>query len=334
MDSIESNPTLNALPMDIKKWPTHRQWEFYSNLIGRMIDRYIIVRDYIEASDHSGQTIHFPLEQTSAYTENPHSKRIEIEHSYCSTQGSDPTRPSRRIPQWLRPPIPRVSQAVQIAHSYACAVLCDGLLLLELRDAIHQGDGPRILRCWKFMLLYFKRHNHHKYALEAFRLLAALNGVVSPLVREQIIWSRTINTRGGPGNNIPVDLYNEHLNRTLKDYIKCLGANVTEKRIVDLSKSLQSLHSLCHNADRALEIAPESLHHTVCSSEKDEKLIIDELVVKSRVFEYIPGRSHHSPINAQPCIAKDIDSNKLLMWITNQKKKLKIDFEFQKYLEL
>ena len=184
MDSIESNPTLNALPMDIKKWPTHRQWEFYSNLIGRMIDRYVIVRDYIEASDHSGQTIHFPLEQTSAYTENPHSKRIEIEHSYCSTQGSDPTRPSRRIPQWLRPPIPRVSQAVQIAqpdgvYSYACAVLCDGLLLLELRDAIHQGDGPRILRCWKFMLLYFKRHNHHKYALEAFRLLAALNGVVS-----------------------------------------------------------------------------------------------------------------------------------------------------------
>lgn len=35
---------------------------------------------------------------------------------------------------------------------YASAVLNDGLLLLEFRDAIHEGDGPRIARCWKFLI--------------------------------------------------------------------------------------------------------------------------------------------------------------------------------------
>ena len=107
--------------------------------------------------------------------------------------------------------------------SYACTVLNDGLLLSELRDTIHHGNGPRIIHCWKFMLLYFKAYNHHKYALEAFRLLLLTNGISSPLVKEQITWSRTVNTQGGRCNNIPINLFNEHLNRTLKDSVEDLG---------------------------------------------------------------------------------------------------------------
>ena len=38
---------------------------------------------------------------------------------------------------------------------HSCAVLNDGLFFLELRDAIHEGDGERLERCWKVMLLYF-----------------------------------------------------------------------------------------------------------------------------------------------------------------------------------
>jgi len=37
---------------------------------------------------------------------------------------------------------------------YGCGVLNDGLAFLEFRDAIHEGDGERIARCWKVMLLY------------------------------------------------------------------------------------------------------------------------------------------------------------------------------------
>lgn len=65
-----------------------------------------------------------------------------------------------------------MQEAPGVFFNYASAVLTDGLLLLEFRDAIHEGDGQRIMRCWKFMLLYFFSSGHNKYALEAFNLLA------------------------------------------------------------------------------------------------------------------------------------------------------------------
>ena len=44
------------------------------------------------------------------------------------------------------------------------------------------------------MLLYFKAYNHHKYALEAFNLLAITNGTGtgSALMKQQVTWSRTV----------------------------------------------------------------------------------------------------------------------------------------------
>ena len=59
--------------------------------------------------------------------------------------------------------------------------------------------------------------------------------------------------------------------------------------------------TICHNADTALGIPPATLYHTTHTSEKDEKLIIDELMKKFVVFDFVPGM--------QPCIAKTIDAS-------------------------
>ena len=108
------------------------------------------------------------------------------------------------------------------------------------------------------MLLYFKAYNHHNYALEAFRLLTLTTGVAGPHFKEQITWSCKINTRSSQGNNIPADLHNEHLNRTLKDCICGIGANVTKERIVSVSHAIQSLTTICHQADEQLGVTPTS----------------------------------------------------------------------------
>ena len=47
--------------------------------------------------------------------------------------------------------------------NYASAFLNDGLLVMELWNAIHEGDGDRIVRTWKFMLLYFWFGRHTNY---------------------------------------------------------------------------------------------------------------------------------------------------------------------------
>ena len=122
--------------------------------------------------------------------------------------------------------------------NYASAVLNDGLLM-EFRDAIHEGDGPRILRCWKFMLLYWRHTGHTKYAHEAIQLiLCATHGAASERIVKELVWCRTVNPRGGgAGNNIPADLYLEHLNRTLKDCLHSVGPNISIQSIVQSSKS-------------------------------------------------------------------------------------------------
>ena len=122
-------------------------------------------------------------------------------HSKCCTyQCSE----KENLPKWLKSQgdWPHASQVVHDTASdgifdYACAVLNDGLLLLDFRDAIHEGDSEKVLCCWKFLMLYFCAAGHSKYALEAFPFFAKINGVTSPRLQQQLLWSRFVNSKGG-----------------------------------------------------------------------------------------------------------------------------------------
>ena len=41
-------------------------------------------------------------------------------------------------------------------QEYAIEFLTMGLLHADFCDAVKESDGKRVLRCWKFFLLYFK----------------------------------------------------------------------------------------------------------------------------------------------------------------------------------
>ena len=197
---------------------------------------------------------------------------------------------------------------------YAAAVLNDGLFLLEFKDAIREGDGPRIMRCWKVLLLYFKFANHHNYAMQAFRTLATVNALATPRVAAQMTWSRVVNTRGQPGHNIPADLQNEHLNRSLKEAVSGLGANVMQQTVLQCGRSLSGILKVCNQFDQQNRLYVESSTHRCPSSVKDEQLIIDELI-KSRVFHYTPGRRHHTFRGIKPNPVQRLNIGKLTEWL-------------------
>ena len=69
---------------------------------------------------------------------------------------------------------------------------------------------------WKHNLLQYLDNGHPKYLIYAVRLLTSLNGGVSKRLQEEIIWNRTVNQNGGPGNNIAMDLMIEFLNKGFK----------------------------------------------------------------------------------------------------------------------
>lgn len=87
-----------------------------------------------------------------------------------------------------------------------------GSLVMEFRDAWAEGDGDRILRCWRLFLPHFRASGRTKYSLEAFRLQLQVNVVLSPNLAHQVKWHRFVNTKGGFGNNIPL---RKHLYREL-----------------------------------------------------------------------------------------------------------------------
>eukprot|EP00731_Ephydatia_muelleri_P034358 Em0056g17a len=127
---------------------------------------------------------------------------------------------------------------------YAKETMSPGLLLLEFKDAIREGDGTRILQCWKYFFIIFRATRHKNYCIEAFNLFMQYYYTLPPRYAEQMLWGRFINSEGGQGRNISADLHMEHLNHIVKDAVGHLGANKTPQAIMRASKALGALKEI------------------------------------------------------------------------------------------
>ena len=63
---------------------------------------------------------------------------------------------------------------------YGKEVFSLGILYLEFRDTIKEGDGQRVMRCWKFFLLLFRGAGRKNYSLEAFNFLCQYHYYLPP----------------------------------------------------------------------------------------------------------------------------------------------------------
>ena len=215
----------------------------------------------------------------------------------------------------------RINASPDGIFNYASALLNDGLLYLEFRDAVREGDGERVIQCWKILMLYFFSAKHYNYTKEAVYLLAHVHAAATPKVAAQMKWSRFVNTRGKKGYNIPIDLYNEHLNRSLKDAVAAVGANASIQTILQCGKSLKGLIDTQNPFDSEHHIHKFSLEHSPAVSSKDENLIIDELIT-ARVFDHVPGRFHPTFHNIKPCISMSMNVDKLIEMIRRHQRVL------------
>ena len=72
-----------------------------------------------------------------------------------------------------------------------------------------------------------------------------MKAVLSPHLAYHILWDRFINTKGGMGKNIPCDLYNEHVNKLLKEVIANMGSNLTEVALRRAAQSVSAIQAIC-----------------------------------------------------------------------------------------
>lgn len=176
---------------------------------------------------------------------------------------------------------------------YATELLSLAMMWHGFHDSIREGDGERILRYWKVLLVVFKSTNHHNYAKEAVNILFQYYHTFSDRQKAQLLWSRCINTRGSEGANIPCDLFMEHLNRRLKNVIRSMGANVTPKAIVKAGKAIGSVHHVCQVFEEQTATSLRSDRHTVPPLGKDFLTVL-RVLKEEKVFLTQGSRQHVS----------------------------------------
>ncbi len=164
------------------------------------------------------------------------------------------------------------------------------LLTFGLIWPIKEGDGKRILRYWKLLLIIFKVTGRRNYAKEAIILLDQYYRTFSERQKTQLLWSRCINTRGVSGANIPCDLYMEHLNRRLKTCIRSMGANVSSSRIVKAGKALATLHHVCNVFEQQTVGHSQSGRHNFRSFGDDLTHVV-KVLREVKTFTYNPHRT-------------------------------------------
>ena len=203
-------------------------------------------------------------------------------------------------------------------YGYA-RVLCHfAALVSEFTDAWSEGDGERVLRCWKIFMLHFHAERRTKYALEALRLQLQL-ATLSPDLVHQLTWGRFVNTHGGPGMNIPCDLHNEHVNKLFKEVISNMGANFTEAASTRAARAVTSLAHMAERFDSQTGIHPEATAHTTKSDEADVMSVV-KVLQQREVLTIHPGRSHHKFPRMSTNPLQSLNRDKLHLWIRDKVK--------------
>ena len=160
-------------------------------------------------------------------------------------------------------------------YNYQCSLLDQGLFYMNFIDAIAEGDGNRIIRSWKFLMLHFYAEKKYKYAIEAQYLLLQHYCLLSRREAYHQRWNRSVNNKGGAGNNVSLDLDLEHDNHYLKEAIRKLGPNATQSSVLRCAKVLKLARKKIEDVSRECAVMKRSGKHFVKSNRQDlENLFI------------------------------------------------------------
>lgn len=178
-------------------------------------------------------------------------------------------------------------------QEHILARLSFSFFLLDMLDAVKEGDGERLMRLYKVALLFYKAYGHSHYAYSTLLLTLQVNACLTPRMSHTVTWNRFWSSRGGNGGNIPLDLHLEHLNNFLKSFLKGLGPNLSEESASRVSKSIGVLKELMDMVDSELGVKKPSGTHRAEQQTQDVLTLIDVLR-EGQLLSKIPGREFRS----------------------------------------
>ncbi len=282
IESMEEIPSDDVLPSNLLEKSEKSQKDFLHSLASNIVDEYILGKDRME---------HLLQKSKEQLNLNPGNERATDGRYLCRHPGCPRSfkfdGKSRREHELnhCSQDTGGNKQEIHILrddlYNYQCCLLDIGMLILNFYDAISMGDGQRIVRCWKYMLLYLRADGgrSRKYALEAFYLLCQCYALLSERGAHQLIWNRFAKTRRGVGGNIPLDLSMEHYNGMLKNILRMLGSNVSDTATIDrYCKALVVNRELISNWDAAFKKFCKSGKHISKFPLRDLEKLVKKLM--------------------------------------------------------
>ena len=209
-------------------------------------------------------------------------------------------------------------------RAYAKEVLSLGVLLLEFKDSVQEGDGERLLLVWRFLLLIFRASNKTKYSFEALNLLLQQNVLLPPRLKYQLMYSRFINTKGKPGTNISIDLHMEHINKIVKGALSSQSSNLSPKAIIRTGQCTGAFVKIAEQFDKVSSLHKESSTHSDAKLIKDITVIVNQLHDTFKVYQYVPKRTHKHFSSLTKTIIAPVkkDKAKILQWMNKHLKSM------------
>ena len=140
--------------------------------------------------------------------------------------------------------VPTDEDSTDTDHIYNChrSFLHMALLYEDLRNAIRNENGTRIIQQRKMWLIYFLATGRRNYSNEAANLLANLKADFSKWLAYIVTYNRTVNSSGKPGQEKAIDMAVEHHNLVIKTALRSSGANITLHHLRVISLASQVLH--------------------------------------------------------------------------------------------
>lgn len=335
----ESQPSKLPLPADITKQPKVRRLQYLHEAAALIVDKFVFNDDAVnrllddiltsqqtqDVQDRQDRTTdgrfpcRFPGCQFSFKYDGTSRRRHELTHDPppevegASSQGHPDSAKSTAKP----------TKSSDDVYNYNCALLGDGLFFINFLDAVKEGDGKRLMRQYKYMLLYCKADGQasNKYALECLYQSFLVHSVLSPRESERFVWNRGVNNKGGRGNNISSNLEVEHSNCYVKGSCKNLGPNLTEKAVQRICNSESGSRAMFDNMDQTINRFRKSGRHTSSSLKNDIEELLKR-ITQIDVFTEHPGRSYHCFADFERDPFKSVDMSSLYKWINQRKKNM------------
>ena len=194
-------------------------------------------------------------------------------------------------------------------------------------DASKEGDGNRLMRCYKVVLLFMYKFKDIKYAYILLLLFAKLYALLPEKEAESLLHNRFVNKKGKKGGiNIPLDLHMEHLNLFLKKLLQAMGGKITEaaaqrcaRSMTVLNEVMDALYSDCDKLHRSGYHGSKNTAETVQSMAND--------LLQGNVFQCIPGRERYQSFKKFKSNILDIDYRDFFSWVNNHLKQWKGVYE-------